>query len=100
MARCPECGQRLVFREDLRRWDHIYCEFCHAELEVLNPVPLELEAVFEFEDEELVRNLNDNLDDDGDVDEDDTDWDENGGDEEADENDEDNDDEDDEDDEW
>lgn len=99
MARCPECGQKLTFREGLRRWDHIHCESCHAELEVLNPVPLELEAVFEFEDEELVRDLNDILDDDGDAVEDGTDWDESDdGDEE--EDDEGNDDEDDEDDEW
>ena len=77
MARCPECGQKLTFREGLQRWDHIYCESCHAELEVLNSMPLELEAVFEFEDEELVRDLNDDLDDDGDLVEDDIDWDEN-----------------------
>jgi len=77
MARCPECGQKLTFREGLQRWDHIYCESCHAELEVLSPMPLELEAVFEFEDEELVRDLNDDLDDDGDLVEDDIDWDEN-----------------------
>jgi lysine biosynthesis protein LysW len=102
MARCPECGQKLILREGLKRWDHIYCKSCHAELEVLSPVPLELEAVFEFEDEELVHDLNDNLDDD--VEEDSIDWDENDdGDEDADE-DEDadtkEDDEDDEDDEW
>jgi lysine biosynthesis protein LysW len=67
MARCPECGQKLTFREGLQRWDHIYCESCHAELEVLNSMPLELEAVFEFEDDELVRGLNDDLDDDGEM---------------------------------
>lgn len=77
MARCPECGQKLTFREGLKRWDHIYCESCHAELEVLNPMPLELEAVFEFEDEELIRDLNDDIDwdenKDGDEDENDDD---------------------------
>ena len=95
MARCPECGQKLTFREGLKRWDHIYCESCHAELEVLNPVPLELEAVFEFEDEEFVRDLNDDLDDDGDVVADEIDWDENDdGDEDEDDEDEDDDDDD------
>ena len=106
MARCPECGQKLRFREDLKRWDHIYCESCHAELEVLNAVPLELEAVFEFEDEELVRDLNDDLEDDGDVvvDEDEIDWDENDDGSEGDGDDDDGsdggDDDDDDDDEW
>jgi len=101
MARCPECGQKLRFREDLKRWDHIYCESCHAELEVLNAVPLELEAVFEFEEEELVRDLNDDLEDDGDmvVDEID-DGDEGDGDEDDDGSDDDDGDDEDDDDEW
>ena len=92
MAHCPECGQKLTHREGLERWDHIYCESCHAELEVLSPMPLELEAVFEFEDEELIRDLNDDLEDDGDVIADDINWDEN--------DDGDEDDDDDDDDEW
>lgn len=93
MARCPECGQKLTLKTGLKRWDHIYCESCHAELEVLNALPLELEAVFDFEDEELVRDLDDEPDDD-ETEEDDIDW---GGDE--DEDDEDNEEDDDED-EW
>ncbi len=101
MARCPECGQKLTFREGLQRWDHIYCESCQAELEVLNSMPLELEAVFEFEDDELVRDLNDDLDDDGDLVEDDIDWDENEDSDENDNNDnDDGDDDDDDDDKW
>ena len=101
MARCPECGQKLTFREGLQRWDHIYCESCQAELEVLNSMPLELEAVFEFEDDELVRDLNDDLDDDGDLVQDDIDWDENEDSDENDNNDnDDGDDDDDDDDEW
>jgi len=88
MALCPECGQKLRLRKDLQRWDHIYCESCHAELEVLHPTPLKLEAIFESEDEELVRDLNDDLKDDGDVVADDIDWDDNeGGDEHKDEDD-------------
>jgi hypothetical protein len=104
MARCPECGQKLTFREGLKRWDHIYCGSCHAELEVLNAVPLELEAVFEFEDEELIRDLNDDLEDDGDVVEDEDendDGDEGDGDDDDDDDGSDDEDEDeDEDDEW
>ena len=100
MARCPECGQKLRIRGDLKRWDHIYCESCHAELEVLSPMPLELEAVFEFEDEELIRDLNDDLDDDGDLVEDDIDWDENEDGDEDDNDDEEEEEDDRDDDEW
>jgi len=61
MARCPECGHRLVLSADPKRWDHIYCESCRAELEILNTMPLELEAVFDFEDTDLIAELNDQL---------------------------------------
>lgn len=95
MARCPECGQKLTLKAGLKRWDHIYCESCHAELEVLNALPLELEAVFDFEDEELISDLDDEPDDE--TEEDDIDW---GGDEDDEEDEEEDDDDDDDEEEW
>ena len=62
MARCPECGHRLTLAKAPARWDHIYCGSCRAELEVLNTMPLELEAVFDFEDADLIAELVDELD--------------------------------------
>ncbi|MGC9348732.1 MAG: hypothetical protein ACP5JG_11380 [Anaerolineae bacterium] len=59
MARCPECGAKLSLAEDLERWDRIYCEACHAELEVLSLKPLELEAVYDFEEDGLLDDLDD-----------------------------------------
>ena len=59
MARCPECGAKLTLAKDLERWDRIYCETCNAELEVLSLQPLELEAVYDFEDDDLLNDLDD-----------------------------------------
>jgi lysine biosynthesis protein LysW len=36
MARCPECNARLNTPSDLELWDHLFCEACGVELEVLN----------------------------------------------------------------
>ena len=70
MARCPECGAKLSLAQDLERWDHIYCEECNAELEVLSLKPLELEAVYDFEENDLLETLdNDDFDDLEDLDE-------------------------------
>ena len=81
MARCPECGHKLSLREDLERWDHVYCDACHAELEILALKPLELEAVFDFEDDP--NDLEVDVDDDEDL-MDDEDWDEDESDEDDD----------------
>ncbi|HQE93690.1 MAG TPA: hypothetical protein PLH19_12885 [Anaerolineae bacterium] len=52
MARCPECNAKLVVAPDLERWDRIFCEACGVELEVVDVNPLELEAVYDFEDDD------------------------------------------------
>lgn len=70
MARCPECGQKLNLQNNLERWDHIFCDNCHAELEVLGLKPLELEAVFDFEDDDPLSSIAAGLDDDTTDDED------------------------------
>lgn len=69
MARCPECNGKLVVPPDLQRWDRIFCETCNIELEVVDVNPLELEAVYDFEDD-------DNALDELEEDEDDLEWDE------------------------
>jgi len=51
MAQCPECNSRLVIAADLELWDRLYCDLCGAELEIVNEHPIELEAVFDFDDE-------------------------------------------------
>lgn len=79
MARCPECGARLQVAEDIQRWDRIYCGSCNAELEVLSLKPLELEAVYDFDEDDVVTDIDDDsLDDleDLNFDEDDDDSDE------------------------
>ena len=68
MARCPECNAKLVVAPDLERWDRIFCEACGIELEVVDVSPLELEAVYDFEDDdnaldELEEDEDDLLDD-------------------------------------
>jgi lysine biosynthesis protein LysW len=59
MARCPECNSKLTLPEKIERWDHVYCESCNAELEVLSLRPLELEAVYDFEEDDLLDDLDD-----------------------------------------
>ena len=76
MARCPECGEKLTLPEGLARWDRIYCESCNAELEVLSLKPLELEAVYDFEDNDLLDDLDEDDDSDDLEDLDDLEWDE------------------------
>ncbi len=88
MARCPECGEKLILPATLDRWDRISCSSCKAELEVLNLKPLELEAVYDTEEEGLLDELDEDLDDAEDLEElDDLEWDddESGDDEEEEE---------------
>ena len=92
MARCPECSARLTIPNDVARWDRITCESCQAELEILSLKPLELEAVYGFEESGVLDDLDDDPDDAEDLD--DLDWDED------DDEDDDTDDDDDDDDEW
>ncbi len=89
MARCPECGEKLTLPQDLERWDHIHCESCNAELEVLSLRPLELEAVLDVEENGLLDELEEELEDLDEVEE--LDWDE---DDEGDDDDDDDEDED------
>jgi lysine biosynthesis protein LysW len=93
MALCPECGQKLQIPDGLERWDHVQCQACGAELEVLRTRPLELEAVFDFEEDDDLSDLEE-LDEDDLVD--DEDWEE----DDEDEDDDDDDDDEDDDDDW
>ncbi len=72
MARCPECGEKLQIAPNLERWDRVYCGSCNAELEVLSVRPLELEAVYDFEEDNVIVDLDEDLDDSDDLE----DWDE------------------------
>ena len=91
MARCPECSEKLTLPPALDRWDRIYCGSCNAELQVLSLRPLELEAIFDFEEgdevaealedleasdelEDLEWDDDDEGDDDDDDDDDDDEW--------------------------
>lgn len=92
MARCPECGEKLVLPATLDRWDRISCSSCRAELEVLNLKPLELEAVDDTEEEGLLDDLEEDLDEAEELEEmDDLEWDDEEGDEEDEEDEEDED---------
>lgn len=42
-AACPECDRPIRFRTPLREGQMITCSRCHAELEVVSLMPLELE---------------------------------------------------------
>jgi lysine biosynthesis protein LysW len=56
MAKCPECNAKLTVTRKLSRSDHIFCRECKAELEVVALEPLELEAIYDFEDDSDVLN--------------------------------------------
>jgi len=68
----------LVVAPDLERWDRIFCEACGIELEVVDVNPLELEAVYDFEDD-------DNALDELEEDEEDLEWDDEADDDEEEE---------------
>jgi lysine biosynthesis protein LysW len=94
MARCPECSAKLTIPNDIARWDRFFCEACKAELEVLSLRPLELEAVYGFEESGVLDDLDENGDDAEDLEDlEELDWDE-------DDDEDDDDDDDDDDDEW
>ena len=82
MARCPECSASMSLPEGVGQWSHIYCESCNTKLEILSLNPLELEAVYDDDDEDVLYELDDE--------DEDQDW----------EDDEDEDDEDDEEEDW
>ena len=93
MARCPECNSRMSLPEGVGQWSHIFCESCGTKLEILNLNPLELETVYDDDDEDILYELDD--------DDDDQDWEDDVDIDEDDEEDEDDlDDEEDEDDDW
>ena len=52
MARCPECNAKLIVSQDLERWDRIFCNVCNIELEVVGLDPLDLEVVYDFDDDD------------------------------------------------
>ncbi len=63
MVQCPECGARIPHSDELELWDHIFCEICGAELEVVGLNPLELEIVYDLEeDDEVLAELDELLD--------------------------------------
>jgi alpha-aminoadipate carrier protein LysW len=46
MAHCPECEAAIdVEEDDVEEGQHVECQECGAELEVVNTNPLELELV-------------------------------------------------------
>jgi len=72
MTRCPECNARLKLPSDLELWDHVFCEACGVELEVIELSPLEIEVVYEVggkETDELDSDNFDELDEELDLDE-------------------------------
>jgi hypothetical protein len=65
--------------DGIGQWSHIYCDSCGTKLEILNLSPLELETVYDDEDDDILYELDDDdldWDDDDDFDEDDLDDDE------------------------
>ncbi len=82
MAKCPECNARLTITPSVEIWDHIFCDACNVELEVVDKDPLELEAVYDFEeDEDVLDDFDDDealeswdLEDDAFEDDDEDDW--------------------------
>ena len=51
MARCPECNAKLTMPAEYELWDHITCEACEADLEIVDLNPLMLEPVYDFEED-------------------------------------------------
>ncbi len=65
MVLCPECGARIPHIAELELWDHIFCEICGAELEVVGLNPLEVDVVYDLaENDEVLSELDDLLDED------------------------------------
>ncbi len=78
MARCPECNTKLERPPDLELWDHLFCESCGMELEAVGLNPLELEVVYDFDEDEAddldELEEEDDLDWEDDDDDDDDEW--------------------------
>lgn len=59
MARCPECNARMSLPDGIGQWSHFFCESCGTKLEILNLNPLELETVYDDDDEDILYELDD-----------------------------------------
>jgi len=61
IATCPDCGEKISIQGEIRLGREVTCPNCEAELEIVETVPVELDWVYD-EDEEYID------------DEDDEDW--------------------------
>jgi len=52
MCQCPECDAQIDIGDDVEEGQKLDCPECGAELEVVNTNPLELDSVFNEEEEE------------------------------------------------
>jgi hypothetical protein len=52
--------------EGVGQWSHIFCESCGTKLEILNLHPLELETVYDDDDDDILYELDDEDDEDQD----------------------------------
>ncbi len=47
MIRCPECNAIITIPEGAEVWDHIFCQACGAELEIVALEPPEVEIAYD-----------------------------------------------------
>ena len=47
MIRCPECNAVLIIPHDAEVWDHLFCQACGAELEIIALDPPEVELAYD-----------------------------------------------------
>jgi lysine biosynthesis protein LysW len=52
LAVCPECEAEIHVDEDIDKGETLHCEECDARLEVVGLDPIELDVVYEEEEEE------------------------------------------------
>ncbi len=52
VAVCPDCGEKITLRGTIRLGREVICPNCDAELEVVETEPLELDWIYDEEDEE------------------------------------------------
>lgn len=52
MARCPECEAEIDLGDEVEEGQTLSCPECDAQLEVVNTNPLELDVVYNEEEEE------------------------------------------------
>lgn len=50
VAVCPDCGEEVYLKGDIKLGMKTTCPFCHAKLEVVETVPLELDWSKQDED--------------------------------------------------